>query len=77
MCFIISLIPATILVTIGYFVLFTSKKAEGSISKFGYILTIWLFILASFYPICGAYLTISGSCPIENIMERMQMLQDD
>jgi len=69
MCFIISLIPATIFLTIGYFVLFSSKKAEGTVSKFGFILAIWLFIVAAFYLICGAYVTISGLCPIEKMME--------
>jgi hypothetical protein len=73
MCFIISLIPATIFLTIGYFVLFSSKKAEGNISKFGSILAIWLFIVAAFYPVCGAYITISGLCPIEKMMEKMEM----
>jgi hypothetical protein len=77
MCFIISLVPATIFITIGYFVLFSSKKAEGSISKFGFILAVWLFIVAAIYPICGAYFTISGKCPIEKIIERMQMPDDE
>lgn len=77
MCFIISFVPATIFLTIGYFVLFSSKKAEVSISKFGFILAIWLFIVAGLYPICGAYLTLSGKCPIEKIIEIWQMPQDD
>jgi hypothetical protein len=77
MCFIVSFVPATIFLTIGYFVLFSSKKTEGSISKFGLILAIWLFIVAGLYPICGAYLTISGKCPIEKIIEKMQTPDDD
>ena len=77
MCFIFSFIPATIFLTIGYFVLFSSKKAEGTISKFGFILAIWLFIVAAIYPICGAYVTISGLCPIEKMMEKMEMLHEE
>ncbi len=73
MCFIFSLIPATIFVVIGYFVLFSSKKAEAPINKFGFILAIWLFIIASFLPICGAYVTISDQCPINKMMQCMEM----
>jgi hypothetical protein len=73
MCFLISFIPATIFLTLGYFVLYSSKKAEGTISKFGVILAIWLFAVAAFYPICGAYVTISGLCPIEKMMEKMEL----
>jgi hypothetical protein len=73
MCFIFSFIPATIFLTIGYFVLFSSKKAEGTISKFGFILAIWLFIIAGLYPVAGAYVTISGVCPIEKMMEKIEM----
>jgi hypothetical protein len=73
MCFIIGFIPATIFLTIGYFVLFSSKKAEGTISKFGFILAIWLFIIAALYPISGAYVCISGLCPIEKMMEKIEM----
>ena len=60
MCFIFSFIPATIFLVIGYFVLFSSSKAEGNIQKFGQILVIWFFIIALFFPICGAYVTVSG-----------------
>ena len=68
MCFLFSFIPATFWVTIGYFVLFSSTKMEGKIAKFGLILAIWLFILALFFPICGAYASLSGNCPIDLIM---------
>ena len=77
MCFIFSFIPATIFLTIGYFVLFSSKKAEGTISKFGFILAIWIFIVASFFPICGAYMTLSDQCPMEKMMEKMEMPHEE
>ena len=71
MCFFCSLIPATIFAVIGYFVLFSSTKAEGTVQKFGKILAIWIFVIALCFPICGAYVTISGQCPMEKIMHQM------
>ncbi len=65
MCFIFSFIPATIFLVIGYFVLFSSSMAEATIPKFGQILAIWVFIVALFFPICGAYMTLSGKCPMD------------
>lgn len=64
MCFIFSFIPATIFMVIGYFVLFSSSKSEGNIQKFGQILAIWVFVVALLFPICGAYATVSGLCPM-------------
>jgi hypothetical protein len=64
MCFFISLIPATFIVVVGFFVLFASTKAEGPVSKFGVVLAVWLFIIASFLPLAGAYATLSGICPV-------------
>ncbi len=63
-CFFFSFIPATVFLVIGYFVLFSSSRAEGTIQKFGKILAIWVFVVASFFPIGGAYVTISGLCPM-------------
>ena len=59
--FFLSLIPATFFLTIGYFVLFASSKAQGGIKAFGLILTIWIFVIALFPPIAGAYVTLSGN----------------
>ncbi len=71
MCFIFSLIPATIFAVIGYFVLFSSTKAEGAVQKFGQILAIWVLIVALFFPIMGLYVTLSGLCPIDELMQTM------
>jgi len=71
MCFFASLIPATVWIIIGFFVLFASTKAEGGLRKFGQALAIWVFIIASFFPIAGAYMTISGMCPMEQGFEEM------
>jgi hypothetical protein len=69
MCFYFSLIPATFCVTIGYFVLFASSRAEGGIKVFGIVLAIWIFLIALFPPIAGAYVTLSGQCPMEQMMK--------
>ena len=71
MCFIFSFIPATVLASLGYFVLFSSSKAEGNVQKFGQVLAIWIFIVAVLLPIGGAYITFSGLCPIDQIMRQM------
>jgi len=71
MCFFVSLIPATVWIIIGFFVLFASTKAEGGLRKFGQVLAIWVFIIASFFPIAGAYMTILGMCPMEQHFEEM------
>jgi hypothetical protein len=72
MCFFMSLIPATIIVVIGYFVLFSSRKAEGGIRRFGQVLAIWIFVVALFPPIAGAWVTISGQCPMEQMMQEYE-----
>ena len=71
MCFIFSLIPATIFTVIGYFVLFSSTKTEGAVQKFGQVLAIWVFIVALFFPMMGLYVTLSGLCPIGELMQTM------
>jgi hypothetical protein len=69
MCFFFSLIPATICVVLGYFILFSSTKTQGSVQMFGYILAFWVFILAAFFPVTGAYVTFAGLCPIEAMIK--------
>jgi hypothetical protein len=63
--------PATMCVTIGYFVLFAASKADDGIKTFGRVLAIWLFVIAAFIPIAGAYVTLAGLCPIEDILRTL------
>lgn len=70
MCFFFSLIPATFWTVVGYFVLFSSTKAEGGVRAFGRVLAVWTFIIAGFIVIAGAYVTIAGICPMEMMMQR-------
>ena len=72
MCFFFSLLPATVWVIIGFFVLFASAKAEGRLGKFGQVLAIWIFFIAALFPLGGAYVTLAGFCPMEAMMETMR-----
>jgi ABC-type transporter lipoprotein component MlaA len=70
MCFLCSLIPATVFGVLGYFVLFASAGVAGTMQTFGQVLAIWVFIVALCFPICGAYVTLSGMCPMEKMMQQ-------
>ena len=69
MCFFFSLIPATVLAVIGYFVLYTSARADGRVGAFGRVLAIWVFVVATLPPMTGAYVTLSGICPITQFVQ--------
>jgi uncharacterized membrane protein len=69
MCFFFSFVPATFWAIVGYFVLFSSRKAEGNVKTLGQVLAVWTFVLAVMIPIVGAYITIVGLCPIDAILE--------
>ena len=71
MCFFFSLIPATIWVVLGYFVLFSAAKTQGAVQLFGYILAIWVFIIAAFFPAMGAYVTFADLCPMKAMIQKM------
>jgi len=71
MCFFFSFLPATFWIVVGYFVLFASTKSEGGVRTFGRILAIWIFIIAAFFPLIGAYVSLSGLCPLETLLQGM------
>ena len=78
MFFFMSLIPATFFVTVGYFVLFASSKAEGNIQKYGKFLAIWIFILALLPLMGGLYVTMTGKCPVHGYACPMvEMMESD
>ncbi len=70
MCFFFSFMPATFWAVVGYFVLFSSSKADGGVRTFGRALAIWIFVIAAFIPIAGAYVTLTGLCPFEEMLKR-------
>lgn len=65
MLFVISLVPATIWVVLGYFILFSSTKTQGAVQKFGQVLAVWVFLAAALFPVMGAYATFTGFSPIQ------------
>jgi len=71
MYFFFSLIPATLVLVVGYFVLFSSTKTQGAVKLFGQVLAAWLFVLAAIFPIAGAYATYAGLPPIGAMMRSM------
>ena len=60
MYFFVSLIPATLVVVLGYFILFSSTKTQGAVQSFGQILAVWVLVLAALVPLAGAYATFAG-----------------
>lgn len=71
MYFLFSLIPATLSVVLGYFVLFSASKAQGMVKTLGQILAVWVFILAVAIPTAGAYATYAGLPTIGAMMRSM------
>lgn len=71
MYFFLSLLPATLAVVLGYFILFSSTKAQGGMKTFGQVLAMWIFILAAVLPLAGAYATYAGVSPIGEWMRSM------
>ena len=62
MCFFISFMPATFWAILGYFILFSSTRAEGAVRTIGQALAIWAFVIAGFIVLAGAYVTLAGWC---------------
>ena len=67
MCLIFSFVPASIFGILSYFVWLAAGKAEGNRRKWGNYLAVWLLIVALGYIACGAYVTLSGICPLERL----------
>jgi len=71
MCFFFSFLPATGWLVIGFFVLFAATRAKGGLRTFGLGLGIWALLIALMFPIMGAYVTVSGACPMDAMMKSM------
>ena len=71
MCFFVSLLPATIWLIIGYFVLFAASRAEAGMRTFGRLIAIWAFVIAVCIPLAAAYVSLAGLCPIEDMLRTM------
>jgi hypothetical protein len=75
MLFFISLIPATIFLIIGYFVLFSSTRAEGGVKRFGNILATWIFVLAGGVVVGGLAAPALGINPIGGMVQHFQQME--
>jgi len=71
MCFFFSFLPATAWLVIGFFILFAATRADGGLRTFGRALGVWALLIALMFPAMGAYITLSGACPMEAMMETM------
>jgi hypothetical protein len=85
MLFLFSLMPATALVVLGYFVLFSSTRAEATTKRFGQFLATWLFFLAGVVllasliaPSMGLRGPMGGMMGgMEQHMQRMEQMQEE
>ena len=75
MCFFFSLLPATVWLTISFFILLASTRATGGLQTFGRVLGTWALVIALFFPMMGGYVTETGACPIGGMMETMHAPQ--
>lgn len=76
MLFFFSLIPATVAVIVGYFVLFSSARAEGAIKRFGQFLSIWMFFLAGAVVLAGLIAPSMGfRGPFADMTQHMQRME--
>ncbi len=57
MCFFFGLVPGTLFLALAFFVFRSLSGAEGAIRGLGRALAIWLLVVASFFPVCGLYVT--------------------
>ena len=71
MYFFVSLIPATLVAALGYFILFSSTKTQGGVQTFGQILAVWVLVLAALVPLAGAYATFAGVPSVGDMMRGM------
>lgn len=66
---ILTIIPATILLTISFFVLFAVTKLESIVLKnFGKVVAVLLCISAGLFLLLGCYILVTGHHPIIDIM---------
>ncbi len=71
MCFFFSFLPATAWLVIGFFILVAATRVDGGLRTFGRALGIWALLIALMLPVMGAYVTLSGACPMESMMQDM------
>ena len=71
MFFYFSIIPATVWVIIGFFLLLASIKAKGGLRTLGRVLAIWSFVIAALFPLSHAFDNFLWQSPMGVVMEQM------
>lgn len=68
-----AIIPATVLLTISFFVLFTLRKVEAAgLKAFGYVIAALLWLGALMVSSLGIYTVSTGRHPMISMMQRMK-----
>ena len=76
MLLLVTLIPATALVVVGFFVLYASTRTEGGLRSFGRYLAIWLLFLAGVTVLGGVLAPAIGiRGPMDSMEEHMQRME--
>ncbi len=71
MCFFFSLLPASVFTTLSYFVWFAAANSEGTQQQLGIILALWLLVMAMGFVACGAFMTFTKRCPMQDMFSKM------
>lgn len=78
-----SVIPATIFLTLSFFVLFTLRKIEiKGLQAFGYVIVALLWLSAALFLSCGIYVLVTGRHPLcmpkphKMMMQQMQPMME-
>ncbi|MFA5145720.1 MAG: hypothetical protein WC723_06985 [Candidatus Omnitrophota bacterium] len=65
-----AIVPATLFLTISFFVLFAVRKLESPpLKAFGYVLAVLLWISSALVLGTGVYAMSSGRCPMMDMMQ--------
>ncbi|MDD5432569.1 MAG: hypothetical protein PHO70_06265 [Candidatus Omnitrophica bacterium] len=68
-----AVIPASVLLTISFFVLFAIRKVESQgLKAFGYVVSAFLWIAVSLILSAGLFTLSTGRCPMMKMMGKMQ-----
>lgn len=68
----LALIPASVLLTAAFFVLFSVEKAAGKgLKTFGKFTAVLLIVVAALIFLKGAYTVVTGNCPMMKAMKEM------
>lgn len=71
------IIPATLLLTLGFFVLVTlAKVSSKALRNFAMAIIVLLCISALLVLSCGVYTLSTGTCPIMKSMKSMKCMKD-